>query len=553
MVKSVTPWFENEPSVFEEEKIGLEALGFVLDKTAFDRDRAVVFSGRSTADPLRELKVIYPSGFPSFPPDVLDDGSQRLLSRHQHPNRAFCLFGPDRVDWVSSMNGTDAVSYAEKLIRDYPPNSAPLLDNEVPEPVSDLLPNSELGGFLVPPEIVSLAGKLPAAAVGECRLVIGNQEPKRGVILSAKFKGQAADSAAIYQHVLAGQVINAPLIWLAKTPPLFSQQIGPGAWLHELPQAFRPDPKRRWIVFCYPEESRTAKQTDVAFTIFHVQGEKYQCYRGFALSAERVFTRIPGLEALATKRVVILGLGALGSRIAVCLAASGVRYFHLLDRDVYDPANAVRHECGFPSFGLPKCHVVANRMKQANAHIEWTIALARIGSLAPEQEADLMEQITRADLIIDATGSEIAGHWIHRRCQMLRKTCLHAAVANGAWSGEVIRAIPDETPCWICHHVGNAPGPAEPSLPGGHFAAGCAHPTFTGTMPEVSIVADLAAAMAIETLLKRSGKDFTGSHLQWSSRNSDGRCDPRINVTTPLARPECSVCPPKLKPQGTSS
>ena len=369
MAKAVTTWFENEPSVFEDEKIGLEALGFALDNPALTRDRAIIFVGRSKNDPLRELRVIYPSGFPSFPPEIVDDGKQPLLARHQHPNRAFCLFGPDRVRWNSSeKKGTDAVDEAESLIRDYPPHSTPTLDREVPEPVSDLLPNLELGGFLIPPEIVALVAGLPTAAIGECQFTISNEEPKRGVVLSAKFPGHSARADLIYHRLLHGQAINAVLIRLAKTPPLFSEQAGPAAWLNELPTQVRPDSKRRWFVFSYPEESRSAKQSDLAFTILHVQGDKSQCYRGFVLSPDRVFSRIPGLEPLATKRVVILGIGALGSRIAVCLAASGVRYFHLVDRDVYEPANSVRHECGFPSFGLPKCNAVANRMKQANVH-----------------------------------------------------------------------------------------------------------------------------------------------------------------------------------------
>jgi molybdopterin/thiamine biosynthesis adenylyltransferase len=550
MEQSTPTWFESEPSVFEDEKLGLEALGFVLDAAKLATDRAVVFSGRSQQDPKRELRIIYPSGFPSFPPDIVDDGGQPLLARHQHPNRAFCLFGPDRVRWLSWMKGTDAVAEAESLIRDYPPGATTPLELEVPEPVSDLLPTQSFGGFLVPPEIVAWASRITHPSLGECqfRLSTGNTgDIKRGVISSAKIRGTSATADGIYGTLLNGQVITATFIRLQATPPLFSEKEGPSVWFNSLPKELRLDPKTRWIVVCYPEESRSTRHLDLAFTVLHVQGGKFECFKGFALDPDQRFSRIPGLESLPAKRVVVLGVGSLGSRIATCLAASGVGSFHLVDHDVFEPANAVRHECGVTSFGLPKCRAVAHRLKQTNPHMECTGAIARIGSLALSEEQDLLERIQNADLVVDATGSELAGHWIHRRCQMLKKACLHAAVANGAWSGEVIRVLPGETPCWVCHQVSDEPGPAEPKPPGGYFAAGCAHPTFTGTMPEVSIVADLAAAMAIETMLRRTGMDFGGSHIRWAARNTEGRWAPQIKVHTPVARQECACCPPSLK------
>lgn len=177
MAKTITPWFQNEPSVFEEEKSGLEALGFTLDAVTLERDHAVIFTGRSKEDPARELRVIFPSGYPSFPPEIVDASNQPLLSRHQSPDRGLCLFGPDRVNWGSTMTAIDAVANAEELIRRYPPSSTPTLDDEVPEPVSDLLPNMEIGGFLIPPAIVTLvANSATVSAVGECNLTITNEE-----------------------------------------------------------------------------------------------------------------------------------------------------------------------------------------------------------------------------------------------------------------------------------------------------------------------------------------------------------------------------------------
>ena len=55
--------------------------------------------------------------------------------------------------------------------------------------------------------------------------------------------------------------------------------------------------------------------------------------------------RLPAEYAgLAPVRVGIVGLGSLGSKIAVSLARSGLRRFLLVDDDVLLPENICRHE-----------------------------------------------------------------------------------------------------------------------------------------------------------------------------------------------------------------
>src|SRR5205823_6601735 len=58
------------------------------------------------------------------------------------------------------------------------------------------------------------------------------------------------------------------------------------------------------------------------------------------------FARIAGrvdLDRLMEARVVVIGLGTVGSPIVAELAACGVRKFRLVDGDTLEPANLPRH------------------------------------------------------------------------------------------------------------------------------------------------------------------------------------------------------------------
>ncbi|MFZ5497270.1 MAG: ThiF family adenylyltransferase [Verrucomicrobiota bacterium] len=281
----------------------------------------------------------------------------------------------------------------------------------------------------------------------------------------------------------------------------------------------------------------------------------FDCLRCFPLSPRHTFARIPGLEPLAEKSVVIFGVGALGSRIAVGLAASGLRKAHLLDHDAYEPVNGVRHAAGFTFFGLPKVLVVRELMVQANPFClpYVTMQTGRAGSLSAREDEILQERIRSADLIINATASEHVAHWLGRVCHRLGRPHVHATVTNGAWGGDVIRVIPGLDACWVCQQVAHDPPPTQPRPPGGFFAPGCAHPTFTGNMAEVGIVADLAMAMAIETMLQVPSRNFQGSHIRWSARSTTGVWAPTIEVVAPNVRTECPLCSPNPNPSATHS
>ena len=78
-----------------------------------------------------------------------------------------------------------------------------------------------------------------------------------------------------------------------------------------------------------------------------------------------------GQLRLKNSRVVIVGLGGLGSPVAIQLAAMGVGTIRLVDRDVVELSNLHRqHLYGVDDVGLPKVEAAARHLRRLNPNIE---------------------------------------------------------------------------------------------------------------------------------------------------------------------------------------
>src|SRR6266705_1979637 len=69
--------------------------------------------------------------------------------------------------------------------------------------------------------------------------------------------------------------------------------------------------------------------------------------------------RAPELNCLASRSVGVFGLGCVGAPSAMELARAGVSRLWLVDRDMVDPATALRWPLGITAAGIPKSHALA--------------------------------------------------------------------------------------------------------------------------------------------------------------------------------------------------
>lgn len=172
-----------------------------------------------------------------------------------------------------------------------------------------------------------------------------------------------------------------------------------------------------------------------------------------------VFDRVRGVfesDVLRDSHVCILGVGSGGSFIARELAKSGVGRFTLVDSDRLEIGNVCRHECGIRDIGRLKTHAVAELLRNHSPAVSVTTAEIHISGATLDP---LREIVRSADLVICGTDNRESRLIVNRLALQEGKTAIYAGAQLRAVSGQVLRVIPEVTPCYQCF-VTQVPGEA---------------------------------------------------------------------------------------------
>lgn len=110
--------------------------------------------------------------------------------------------------------------------------------------------------------------------------------------------------------------------------------------------------------------------------------------------------RQPGAQPLLTKRVLIIGCGAIGADVAQMLANAGVGTLRLVDQDLLTFDNIGRHLLGARDVGKLKSVALAEHLQRQFPHLDCKAILGKWEAIA---EAD-SKLLRNHDLIISATG-----------------------------------------------------------------------------------------------------------------------------------------------------
>ncbi len=106
------------------------------------------------------------------------------------------------------------------------------------------------------------------------------------------------------------------------------------------------------------------------------------------------------LERLAQARVMVLGLGGVGSSCAEALARGGVGSLVLVDRDIVAPSNINRQALAFQStIGRPKADVMAEMVRDINPSCEVTAVHAFVDK---DRVPDQLGALPRPSYVVDA-------------------------------------------------------------------------------------------------------------------------------------------------------
>ncbi|AFU99059.1 HesA/MoeB/ThiF family protein [Simiduia agarivorans] len=212
---------------------------------------------------------------------------------------------------------------------------------------------------------------------------------------------------------------------------------------------------------------------------------------------------IAGQEKLLAARVLIIGVGGLGSPAALYLASAGVGQLTLCDDDQVELSNLQRQIAHDESrLGQAKAESAAARLRLINSRIKICARTERL------QDDSLLQAVAEHDLVLDCTDNLNTRFAINAACHAHKKPLVSGAAIR--WDGQisVFNHAAADSACYRCLYHPDA----EQSLT-------CSESGVVA--PLVGIVGAMQALEAIK-LIVGTGESLTnrlllldGKYLQW--------------------------------------
>jgi len=152
-----------------------------------------------------------------------------------------------------------------------------------------------------------------------------------------------------------------------------------------------------------------------------------------------------GQERLSAAKVVIMGLGALGTVIAGSLCRAGVGRLRLVDRDCVELSNLQRQAIfdeRDAQAGLPKAQAACEHLAGVNSQVGLEPVVAHADS------SNIEELIADADVVLDGSDNMELRLLVNEACHKLKIPWVYGGVLGA--SGNCMTVLPGEGPCFRC-------------------------------------------------------------------------------------------------------
>ncbi|BAV33030.1 molybdopterin biosynthesis protein MoeB [Sulfuricaulis limicola] len=223
---------------------------------------------------------------------------------------------------------------------------------------------------------------------------------------------------------------------------------------------------------------------------------------------------VRGQEKLLASRVLIIGLGGLGSPAAMYLAASGVGHLVIVDHDKVDLTNLQRQIVhATERVGQAKTVSAAHALAALNPGVRVTTINQKL------EGAALEEQIRQVDAVLDTTDNFASRFAINEACVRAGKPLISGAVVR--FEGQVAVFVPGG-PCYRCLYAEGG-GPDE----------ACA--TLGVLAPAAGVIGSVQAVETLKVLLG-IGQTLAGRLLLFDALNMEWR-EMKLRKD-----PACPVC-----------
>ena len=225
---------------------------------------------------------------------------------------------------------------------------------------------------------------------------------------------------------------------------------------------------------------------------------------------------VVGQEKLKAGSVLIVGLGGLGSPLAMYLAAAGVGRIGLVDFDRVEVTNLQRQVLyGENDLGRDKVEAAAERLREINPHVHLELHGVR---LTRENALDILGGY---DCIADGTDNFATRYLVNDACVLLNKPNIYGSILRFEGQCSIFGA--PGGPCYRCLFPEPPPPGAIPS---------CAEGGVLGVLP--GVIGSLQGMEVLKTLLGTGdtlvGRLLLFDGLEMSFRSLKIERDPKCPV-----------------------
>lgn len=526
-------WWELNPGLLKEELDALDAssITYTVDEAlmaggVYALELQFAYGGKTY-----DLHAAYSPDYPRFAPRV--KAPNENFERHQNPmDKSLCLMGDRTQEWAPS--NTLANLLNTKFVE-------LIEDNENPQPFEEPQAAPVSGYFpyaLYSYVLVDGVWDMPASS-GEGR-ILGCLE----------YKNNEFRIRGLMNELGWGSASPTVLQWGGNKPKFFQStfrvpvvRIGSpimeedaATQLNNLSVLHQELKTRHWqkttngskcalVGVTFQEEIAPDKTGPVwMYFLCTKKGgrEKVERIRAYRAARQDFGKRVPSVQILRSKKILQIGVGAVGAPITMELGKSGMAELRILDGDVIDPGPTIRWPLGLPHYGYSKAGELAGFINTNYPYAHVVPFHTRIGAVETEHRAlqfrTQREAVENVDMIVDASAEvAVEGHFsmIAREKSI---PYIYAAATPGAIGGLIGRIMPDDTDqgCWYClQHALYASEalPAPPVDDGGNvLPAGCNHPTFTGAACDLGEV----SLQAVRTIISSFRPDAKSVYLRLS-------------------------------------
>ena len=226
---------------------------------------------------------------------------------------------------------------------------------------------------------------------------------------------------------------------------------------------------------------------------------------------------VEGQKRLKAASVLIIGVGGLGSPLAMYLAAAGIGRIGLVDYDTVDYTNLQRQLLYTTAdVGRGKLEVAAERIAALNPHVQVDCYNE------PLTSANALRLFEPYDIIIDGTDNFPTRYLVNDACVMLGKPNVYGSIFR--FDGQVTVFWAEGGPCYRCLYP-------EPPPPG--VVPSCAEGGVLGVLP--GLVGTMQALEAVK-LITGVGEPMTGRLLLIDAAYME------FTELTLRKNKQCSVC-----------